>query len=134
MSGSALRGALLGNEVGTGKTLTFLMERKLYLDARLQRLEQLGFDESDDVEAELGLSMPTLLMAPANLVEQHFNEIGRYFPKGTFHVRSFHGSANNTSHNAALAQAVMSMEQLFAEMTEAVSVGKTSLVSDLPSP
>lgn len=65
--------------------------------------------------------MPSLLIqAPANVVEQHFVEASKYFPPGTFHLPSSHGTVSNTSHNPALQQAIMSENQLFAEMELAV--------------
>lgn len=122
---------MLANEVGTGKTLTFLMERKVNLDMRLAKLRELGLDESDDATL-VGLPkiMPCVIMAPANVVEQHFNECRRYFPEGTFHLRSYHGSASNTSHNPALQQVVMTTDMLIAEMELAVTQASTSQVRD----
>lgn len=128
MTKGPLRGAILANEVGTGKTLTFLMERKVALDERLRALDQLGITERDQHES-LAPTMPTMIMAPASVVEQHFNELTRYFGPDVFHIRSFHGSASNTSHNPALQSATINTQELFAEMEIAVHQTKTSQVS-----
>lgn len=133
MNQSAVRGAILANEVGTGKTMVFFEERKVALDERLAQLETMDLTEADDVsDAGLPPLMPTVVFAPASVVEQHFNEISDYFPAGTFHVRVFHGSVQNTSHNPALQKAVIKEEQLMAEMELAVHDKHTSKVSAKP--
>lgn len=134
MVNSPLRGALLANEVGTGKTLTFMAERYYAIQDREAKLAEFNIQETDDA-TEVGLpkSMPTLLMAPASLIEQHFLEINKYFAPGTFEIRVFHGSASNTSHNPALQQCVMTTETLLAEMSVAVEQSKTSQVSTVCS-
>ncbi|KAF3768339.1 hypothetical protein M406DRAFT_71392 [Cryphonectria parasitica EP155] len=81
---SAMQGALLANKVGTGKTLVFMAERYEFIKERLRSLDKHGFDEDNDCSSELPSTIPTMLIAPANLVEQHFNEISRYFPADTF--------------------------------------------------
>jgi hypothetical protein len=130
MTQSAVRGALLANEVGTGKTMVFLMERKFAIDRRVSLLRDAGLDESDDATAAgLPMVMPTVIFAPASVIEQHFDEINNYFPVGTYHIRVYHGSKNNTSHNPPLQKAVMSNEALTAEMELAVADRRTSKVS-----
>ncbi|KAG8161730.1 hypothetical protein KVR01_008717 [Diaporthe batatas] len=124
MKQSPLRGVLLANEVGTGKTIVFAMACKFSLDHRLAMIADEGLTERD--ETDLPPVMPTLILAPASVIEQHFNEISNYFPDGTFHIRVYHGSVNNTSHNPALQKAVMTTEQLIAEMDIAVRQKKTS--------
>lgn len=126
---SPVRGCILANEVGTGKTATFLAERSIAIEERLRALESLNMAEDEDVTSvDLPATMPTLLIAPANVVEQHFNEATNYFPAGYFHLRSFHGTVNNTSHNPALAKVIMSETQLYAEMELAVEQKNTSQV------
>lgn len=130
MTSSVVAGALLANEVGTGKTFTMVFERLHALRDRRKRLEELGISERDDA-TEHGLlkTMPTAIWAPASVIEQHFNEISRLDQNGDLILRTFHGSQSNTSHNSALQASVMGVTELNAEMRVAVEHANSSLVS-----
>lgn len=52
-----------------------------------------------------------MIMAPAPVVEQHFNELVRYFGPDVFHVHSVHSSATNTSHNPGLQAGTLTVKE-----------------------
>jgi len=84
---SPLKFWMLINEVGTGKTFTYLLSVKL--DA--QRLEDLAA-KGETIEAE-----PTLIIVPAILLIQTFEESVRNFPELTF--VAFFGVDDNIPHS-----------------------------------
>lgn len=110
-----------------------LTQRYIQLWNREADLDEEGLEMHDNaVEKGFPATWPTIVWAPANVVEQHFNEIIKYYPAGTFDVKVYHGSRSSTSHNPALQAAVMTTEQLLVQTETAVTESVTSLVSEIP--
>lgn len=73
--------------------------------------------------------MPTMLLAPASLIEQQFKEARAFFGDNYFDIRVFHGNSSTLSYNPALAKSVMNTDELYAELELAVQQKNTSQVS-----
>ncbi|KAK8037865.1 hypothetical protein PG991_001211 [Apiospora marii] len=105
MENSVLRGALMANEVGIGKTITAICVIILdWLDMKRRAAE------GEPIEA-----YPTLMVVPAGLVGQTFNEVTKWFG-GLIDVKCYYGSAAEFTGDRQ--KRTLSKSQWWQEMVE----------------
>lgn len=110
MENSVLRGALMANEVGIGKTITAICVIILdWLDMKRKAAE------GEAIEA-----YPTLMVVPASLVGQTFNEVTKWFG-GLIDIKCYYGSAAEFTGDRQ--KKTLSKSQWWQEMTETMDRG-----------